>query len=259
MLAIPPNRQFAANRQTGGRTCLLTRSMCITAALALLVGMSQRGWSDSQPIGSNSDLTESGAKQSSAAEQKPQQNAIRLVVTDQLPAAKKATSPQQPAPAVQKPTAAPPLAVADYKNYIKDFLVIPRTAVLPAPEPSHVQNVTQVPVPSAPKNLATIAPVESTESTAKIISSPIAVESPKHNSDKAAAVAEQRPEKNVTFSDKLPVANDYQPEMRSIALQRRVRDANSYLAAVPAPAPAPEAHVAMLEQAPESRHRCRRR
>lgn len=253
MLAIPPNRQSVCiDIQACGQTRLLRESMRIAVALAMLVGVSQRSWSESTPAIATSDASDADAKQCSANEPQLQQNAIRFVAANTPRVAPKAVAPKQPSPVATKPINTPPLTIADYKNYIEELWDAPRTEARPAPVPTPPQNTTPVAAPSIPKHVDPITVAEASG----LDNRPPCEQLPRATSVDAktepaqgrlvkSVVPKPRQESIATVPDKSLAVNDSHPGSHSVIVATPVSVTNSNLVQTPAVEP----HVAMREQA----------
>src|SRR4029079_15883100 len=151
MLAIPPNRQSVPiDAKTGRRIRAITKSVRIDSVVAVLIGAGERGWCQYAPAASDADT-----KQCSPTAPQSQQNAIRFVARNNPTVTPKAVVPAQPSPVVtNQPTNTPPLTIADYKNYIKQFLNVPHSEVRPATLPAPSKDTTQLAAAPISKQVA---------------------------------------------------------------------------------------------------------
>ncbi len=250
MLAIPPNRQSVpTDVKTSGRTLVLTKSMRIAFVVALLTGASERGWCQYAPATSDADT-----KQCSATTPQSQSNAIRFVAKSGPAMAPRTVAPAQPAPVLtNQPSNTPPLTIADYKNYIKQFLNVPHSEVRPATLPAPSKGTTQLAAAPISKQGAPVSKVDPSGLDNRPPCEqipPVATVETKTESTQdqwlVSSVAETRPrqESIAASPEKLVVPGDSQLVNHSVVVSPPASTTNSNLAQTPAA----ETHVAMLEQ-----------
>ena len=215
--------------------------MHIASVFVVLIGASQRGWSESTPA--DSDATQCSANE-------PQShNAIRYVASNAVSVAPKPATPQPAPPVVTKPLNKAPLTIADYRNYIKEIWDGPRTEARPAPLPTPPPTTTQVAVPSDAKHVEATTVVDTTGLDNQLPYEPapriaaIVREKPELARDewlvKDAEIVKPRQEIKTALPDNSPAANSV------VALPSPI-ETTSILVQTPATVP----HVAMVEQAP---------
>jgi polysaccharide export outer membrane protein len=203
--------------------------------------VNQRAWSQTAQA-------DSDAKQCSANE--PQSyNALRFIAPTTVAAAPKPAAPQPAPHIVAEPANAPPLAIADYQNYIKGTSKALQTEVRPAPLPTPPQTTTQVAAPSVVKHV---------EATTLRETSRLDNQLPIESAPRIAAVVREKPAppRDEWLANEAELVKPRQ-EIKA-ALPENSLAANS-LVTLPAgiettsiliKTPAPVPHVAMAEQAP---------
>lgn len=147
---------------------LISRGIGLSALLVVLVCATQRGWSQSAATNTRTDAASPEIELSSANLPASSPTTIQFV-GDRVPAATiKASTAPTPAPIASKPSSAPPLAVADYENYIKYRWNSSPAETRPAPLPAAPRVEMPMPVPTNPKHLEPISAITPVEKSNKL-------------------------------------------------------------------------------------------
>jgi polysaccharide biosynthesis/export protein len=256
MLAILPNRQLASNKTRDRRQPRLLPCGIRIAAIVLLLGVSQRGWSQSGPAAANPDLADAATKQCSANTSQSQENAIRFVAPRSASAPAKVKPAQQPANIVAKPiVSTPPLTIADYENYIAEIAAAPRIEAPPASSPNVSHDATQIVAAAIPEPVEAMPVVEPSKPASQPAAEPTSRVASFAGSTaqllerwfaKGNQVAEPRPAGTVIVPEQPLATTESQRPTPSVPTPPTTSDTTIK----PVATPAAEPHVALLQPPP---------